>query len=141
LEINDIESIWLEVNISHFKSILLNFIYSPPNSSQSWIDLYNQQLELLDTLELKYHILGHLNINYIPGKGKYNNTKWTDFTIKYGLKQLIHDPTRISKNSSIIIDHIYTNSIEHISECFTSELSLSDQFPICFTHSMKCKMA
>ncbi|XP_052778434.1 uncharacterized protein LOC128215865 [Mya arenaria] len=44
LEVNDIESIWLEINGLYCKSLLINFIYRPPNSQQKWIDLYDKQL-------------------------------------------------------------------------------------------------
>ncbi len=140
LEVTDIESIWLEINGLYCKSFLINFIYRPPNSHQTWIDLYDKQLEIADSSNIGFHLIGDFNINYSPESGKYNNTKWADLTTKYGLEQLIKSPTRISKNNSTLIDHLYTNMINHVTEWCVSHLSLSDHFPVCFTHSITDKL-
>ena len=86
------------------------------------------------------HTLGDININFnkdsIPNN--FKNTKWNDLVSKFGLTQLINSPTRVTKTSSSIIDHIYTNMTEHISEIIVPFYSLSDHYPICFTRSVKC---
>ena len=48
IEINDIESIWLQLFCKNCKSFLVNFVYRPPNSNQAWIDLYDAQLDIAD---------------------------------------------------------------------------------------------
>ena len=44
-------------------------------------------------------------------------------------------PTRVSKQSSTIIDHIYTNKIENVAETIVSPVSIRDHYSICFTRS------
>ena len=82
---------------------------------------------------MEYYVLGDFNINYNPYdvNKKYSYQKWSDIPIKYGLEQQINHPTCVSKFSSSIIDHIYTNNVNHISDIFISTLSLSDHFPVC----------
>ena len=38
------------------------------------------------------------------------------FYSKYGLTQLITEPTRVTQNTSSIIDHIYTTHTDHVSD-------------------------
>ena len=136
LEINDIESVWLEIMPQFCKSFLLNFIYRPPSSKQSWIDLYNAQVELVDSLCVEYYILGDVNINYDAKTSTFDNQKWLDLTNKFDIKQLIKLPTRVTKKSSKIIDHIYANETNNIANVFVPSLSLSDHYPVCFTRSI-----
>ena len=42
---------------------------------------------------------------------------WGNFTTSLGLSQLVCEPTRVTKDSATLIDHIYTNneeSIQHV---------------------------
>jgi hypothetical protein len=66
-EINDIASIWLQIFIPNCKSFLLNFVYRPHYSTQSWIDLYEEQIEMVDTSLIEYFIMGDLNMTFLPG--------------------------------------------------------------------------
>ena len=136
IEVNDVESIWLELFNSNNNSILVNFLYRPPNSNQSWIDLYESQLDRADSTNLDLYILGDFNINYMPGKTvhNFNNSKWKDITTKFGLIQHINNPTRSTKRSSTIIDHIYTSCSYTEINAFVSRLSISDHYPVCFTY-------
>lgn len=139
MEISEIESFWLQIFISTSNSFLISFVYRPPNSTQSWIDSFDEQIEMADSSFLDYYILGDLNINYIPEQGSesFNNTKWMTTLTKFGLLQLIQHPTRTTKKSSTIIDHIYANNVGYVEEIFVSSLSVSDHFPVCMVLSAK----
>ena len=83
-------------------------------------------------LDNEIYILGDFNINllfrdkYVLNKS--NEIKKLDknllpeikrckeFCSMYGLSQLIYCPTRITSNTSTLIDHILTNSQENISQ-------------------------
>ena len=65
LEINEIESLWLEISIGESKPFLLSLIYRPPNSKQDWVELYDAQLDIVDCSNLEYYILDDININYM----------------------------------------------------------------------------
>ena len=51
-----------------------------------------------------------------------------------GLKQLINIATREYKNTSTLLDHLYTTHEDRISEIIVPVYGLSDHYPICFTH-------
>ena len=73
-----------------------------------------------------------MNINYCANSMIYNN-KWSDTVTEYGLIQLIKYPTRVTKSSSSIIDHIYASDVISLSEVFVTDLSIRDHCPICAT--------
>ena len=98
-------------------------------------------MDIADCLNQVYFLLGDFNIKYFHGNNlvKFNNTKWSNMIVKFGLEQLIKTPTRISKRSSTIIDHIYTNCSSNIKEAFISTLAISDHYPICLTYAINNK--
>lgn len=144
LEINNIESIWIEITYPNTKSFLINYVYRPPNSKQSWIDEYEIQLDLVDINKNEFYILGDFNINYYPDKKRnmFDNTKWSVLISKFGLRQFIQTPTRVTKSSEKIIDHLYTNKVNagKISNTFVPDLSISDHYPICFSRYVSHKI-
>ena len=138
-ENDDIESVRIQINSTNSKAFLLNFVYRPPNAGQTWIDLYEAQLDRVDLSRSEYYILGDFNINYLSANTDkhFNNTKWVDLVSKFDFVQLVESSTRVTKYSEKIIDHIYTPScyVTNINEVFVSPLSLSDHYPISFTHT------
>ena len=59
------------------------------------------------------------------------------FVQPWGLKQLIKVPTRITSNTSTLIDHILTSSSEKVVQAGIIETSLSDHQLIFCTRKMK----
>ena len=51
---------------------------------------------------------------------------YIEFCLTLGLKQLIKVPTRITSNTSTLIDHILTSSSEKVVQAGIIETSLSD---------------
>ena len=139
MELSNIESIWLQINTDDNGQILVNFTYRPPNSPQSWIDEYEKQLILAESSNLDCFAIGDYNINFSPPHS-FSNSKWSKVVCDFGLDQLVNTPTRVTKSSSSIIDHIYTTATNYISEIFVSEISVSDHFPVAFTLSKKCNI-
>ena len=132
LESGCIESIWIEITNNRAK-YLIGFIYRPPNCGQEWIDHFSSELSKIDLLNLEYHVFGDFNIDYTVHTKSFSNRKWNDLQALYGLKQLVEEPTRVTSKSSTVIDHIYTNNREKISEVYVPKLGISDHYPICFT--------
>lgn len=57
--------------------------------------------------------------------------------LKYGLTQMVCTPTRVTKHSSSIINHIYSNSLGNIVEVNVPNYSVIDHFPISFYNKRK----
>ena len=133
LESTDIETVWLEFKFPFKSSILTCFTYRPPSSDTAWIDLFEHQIQKSSAENLEYIILGDFNINFNP---ICTNTKWINTMNIYDLEQLINVPTRVTKNTSSIIDHIYVTQPENIIEVKVPFFSISDHYPVCVTHKV-----
>ena len=98
-EIEDIESICIEIKVPNVKPFLIIFIYRPPNSAQSWVDKFETQREAIDILNMETHLIGDININYLPTNNnkKFTNSKWENAVSNLGLTQLVEYPTRVTK--------------------------------------------
>ena len=88
------------------------------------------------------YILGDLNLNLIfEGRRIPNGIKrYREFCALHGLKQIIDSPTRVTKTSSTILDHILTNSKDKISQFGVIDVGLSDhQLIYCTRKTVKPK--
>ena len=136
LEISNIETLWSEINFPNSKPFLLCTLYRPPNASCDWIDLFEEELSIAQTTGLEIILMGDFNINY----SNCSNKKWLHMVELFDLTQMITTPTRVTQNTSSIIDHLYCSNTEHISDCFVPHYSISDHFPICFTRKINSKV-
>ena len=81
--------------------------------------MLNEEKHILRDLNINlYHngsTLGDENKN-IKGANKVSSEtkKYLEFCKTFGLKQLIKSPTRVTPNSSTLIDHILTNTDEKL---------------------------
>ena len=62
---------------------------------------------------------------------------WSDALEVFNFTQVVSCPTRVTENSSTLIDHIYTNMPEYITEVNIPTIAMSDHFPVCVTRSTK----
>ena len=67
-------------------------------------------------------LLGDLNKNLL---NEEIDRDWCTFITSLGLTQLVSEPTRVTKDSTTIIDHIYTNNEENIQHISVKQISLS----------------
>ena len=132
MENDDIETIWLQLNFPYTKPILINFVYRPPNSISGWIDIYEKQMLMADCSNLQWCAMGDFNIEFHPPE-TFNITKWMQVIRDLGLTQMIKLPTRVTKRTSTIIDHVYTNDENLINEVLVPEIGISDHYPIAVT--------
>ena len=140
LEHAEIESISIEISYPNTKPFLLNIVYRPPNSHQHWIYIFESMLKSYEEFYHEYHVLGDFNFNFIPEKKSFENKEWTNILLKYGLIQLVNVPTRVTKKSSTIIDHIYTNQPDRLCSVSVPCLSISDHYPVCITRKIKQRL-
>ena len=136
LEISNIETLWSEITLQNSKLFLLCSIYRPPNAPCDWIDLFEAELSVAQTTGFEIILIGDFNINYL----NCSNKKWLHLVELFDLKQMITTPTRVTQNTSSIIDHLYCSNPDYISDCFVPKYSISDHFPICFTRKINSKV-
>ena len=149
---NEIENIFIELLIPKTKPITVGIIYKPPDQTR-FLEILSDSLNSLNMLSEEWHILGDLNINlYQNGStlGQENKKiikaankilsetkKYLEFCKTFGLKQLIKSPTRVTPNTSTLIDHILTNTNEKITQCGLINIGLSDRQMIFCTKKIK----
>ena len=128
LEISNIETLWSEVTLTNSKPLI--------DAKPGWIDLLEEELSVAQTTGLEMLIMGDENIDFQT----CSNNKWLNLVQLFDLTQLVKEPTRITRSSSTLIDHVYTTNTETIVECFVPSYSISDHFPVCFTRKASCKV-
>ena len=84
-------------------------IYHSPSSSDSiFIEAVERICKDNITNNNKFILFGDFNINYLNSDNFYTNKIKNTFTM-LGLEQIINTPTRVTNNSSTLIDYIVTN--------------------------------
>ena len=138
---NEVENIFFDILLPNLHSITVGIFYRAPNQSKFLENVSNDFIKLY-TEKKETIILGDLNINLMHN-GKYilqesknslltNTTPHTllkqykHFLSNFGLNQIIKTPTRVTCETSTLIDHILTNSHEKISQSGVIDCGLSD---------------
>ncbi len=135
LSINSLETLWIELELPKSKPFILGVVYRPPNSLQSWIDLFEEEFESAHSENKEIILMGDFNIDLI----KNENKKWSNFIDNVNLTQMVHSPTRICESSETLIDHIYTTNPENLTNCHVPVYAISDHYPICLNRRIHNK--
>ena len=105
-----IECSFLKLSLKQARPTIIGAIYRPP--SASYVDSIDELESHIDSLDLPINadlvILGDVNIDLLQNNAatKYLNK----FLKSQSLEQVITRPTRITNQSSTLIDHIYINN-------------------------------
>ena len=121
---NEIENIFFDILLPNTKPILIGIVYRPPNQS-GFLENFSEAISNTHSFDnQEVYILGDLNIDMIrkPPLAKLHK----EICSLHGLTQIIDSPTRVTAETSTLIDHILTNSVEKISQSGILDVSLSD---------------
>ena len=138
---DDIENIFIDLLLPKTKPITVGIVYKPPHQT-GFTEKITANFNSLNVADTEMYVLGDSNINLLQNS-KYilENTKnitknfpditadakkYIEFCQTFGLKQLIRSPTRITCNSSTLLDHIITNTSEKVSQSGTIDIALPD---------------
>ena len=127
LETHDIPCLWLEISPTNGRSFLVGNLYRPPNSTVEFCDRFEDFIDVISKEDKEFIILGDFNRNLLNDDIDRN---WGNFITSLGLTQLVSEPTRVTKDSATLIDHIYTNTEENIQNVSVKKLCLSDHYSI-----------
>ena len=124
---DDIENIFFDILLPKLRPILIGIVYRPPDQS-GFLDKLSSSIANAKSFDLyEAYILGDFNINLISKNTVSNSSKrYKEFCTLHGLKQLIESPTRVTENTSSLLDHILTNSHDKISQAGVIDAGLSD---------------
>ena len=103
----DIENIFFDILLPNSKPILVGIFYRPPTQTDFLDKLSTAIINTTSFDANEAYILGDFNINFINKKRNVMDTtkKYKDFCSLHGLKQLITSPTRVTEDTSTILDH------------------------------------
>ena len=131
---DEVENIFIDIFLPKTKPILVGIVYRPPDQS-TFLELLSEAICDTDSFDnQEVYILGDLNVDMI---GKHPLAKsHKEFCSLHGLVQVITSPTRITVETSTLIDHILTNSVDKISQYGVLNVSLSDHQAIYCTRKV-----
>ena len=126
---------WFEIKPCHKRSFLLCFVYRKPSELVEWIDKFEFELNNAISFNSDIVLTGDFNMNFLPPCKP--SQKWLSILETYNLKQIhvVNEPSRVTKESKTLIDHIYITNLEKLQESHVVQYSVSDHYPVCMTGS------
>ena len=127
IETDEIECIWVEVDVFKGKSFLVGCILRPPNSSsylrRDFNKNLNEMLLKVNKVSMETFLLGDINVNYLV---KLSHKEIKELFITCGLHQLVKLPIRVTQETKSLIDVIMINTLSKVHHTKVLPLSLSD---------------
>ena len=112
LEINDLESLWIELILSNNKHILVGVLYRPPNANAAYFKLIEDSIHLaVDTGIEDIVLTGDLNFNMFNSA---TSRKVSTICEQFGLEQIINEATHFTEHSNSLIDLILVKNKDSI---------------------------
>ena len=105
LEDENTETVWLEVRFPKARSILVCYVYRPPNSLISWFNNFSKQLELASKNRYETILLGDFNVDLTSHSYSNERNVLQDIIQLNSYTQIIDEYTRVTASSMSLIDH------------------------------------
>ena len=122
-----LECLWIEIIPPKTKSFILCVIYRPPDGSHYLPNDSNAYLSNMfsfsTSTSTEIQIMGDMNVNYLK---RNNHIDVKSILSLYGFKQMIKSATRVTKETSTLIDLILTNNPHVIIDTAVIPISFSD---------------
>ena len=126
----DIETLFLKIEIKRHVWIV-GCVYMPPGGNiDMYLDEMSSLLEYIQGTHPNAHILvsGDYNINLLQRDRA--SSDWTALMSFYNILPLVTRPTRMTGSSSTLIDNIFTNNYNMLSDVGVIQANISDHFNI-----------
>ena len=137
LEVENLETLVIQVNKLRSKPILISTWYRPPDTPITIFDNFEELIGKMDSTGHEIFLLGDFNVDFMPGANANNTNKLKDIFATYGLEQQINEPTRVTSNASTLIDLCATNTATKIVNSGVLHLGISDHSLIYMTYKTK----
>ena len=127
---DDIESLCVEIINKNTKNIIVNTIYRKPTGNikpfESYLKTFLEKTKCKPT-----YVTGDLNLNLLDYDVNPKVNSYCNLLFAHNFVPVINKPTRISKHSASLIDHIVTNTF--VNEALSLgiiKVDISDHFPV-----------
>ena len=129
LIVDGCEEKWVKINLNNIKKII-GVVYRHSNSRVSdFPKSLKTTRENLNEPKPKYFIWGDINIDLLQSSTKVQ-VKSYSMLFSLGCLPFITYLTRVTSNSAMSIDHLYTNNMPHQATFFIILDDISDYMPI-----------
>lgn len=125
----DIEALWIKITSPHTKPVFICCIYRPPSADLTYYETMLNHFEYVMANDNDVIILGDFNFNYEMNESLANNPAHY-IELLLNCTQLIHEPTRVTPETSRTIDLIYTSLPERHAHSGVVKCTLSDHYLI-----------
>ena len=114
------------------KKLTVGVVYRHPDQSEinEFMQCFFNSLSGLSKSKNVYYILGDFNINIQPDSRTTYAKDYINLLLSHGAISLITKPTRVTKNSATIIDHIISNDTLNVPISGIIQTDLTDHYPI-----------
>ena len=119
--------------IASNNTIIISVIYRPPNTdTRMFIDKQSGLLDWVKQENKLCYFLGDYDINILNYETHRAIADFVDIFYSYAIFPLINRPTRITSNSAILIDDIFTNNLAALEKSTNGSLmiDISGHFPV-----------
>jgi len=135
------ESLFIDVKFPNNKNFIFGSMYRPgtshptPNTSalfDNFFDIFSNILSSLVDDNVKFYLLGDLNIDSLNYNKNTKATECIDLLFSFGYLQTITKPTRCTDKSATLIYHVVTNCLSDSYKSVILTSHISDHFPVIF---------
>ena len=129
MNIDNCEDIWVELIQNGMKFITSTIYRHPRHNFMKFQDSLTHTLTKLEKCNIKYYILGDINIDFLR-YSDHNRVKfYVDTLHSVNARNLINKPTRLTEHSFSLIDHVYTNDSNNEIQSGIVATDISDHLP------------
>ena len=100
----------VEILLPNVKTFFVVVWYRPPNANSSIFQCFEAVLQRLDDTGKDYLILGDMNCDMLSPQS-WHTKRFSDILKNYGAGQCIKSPTRVTSQTSTLVDVILTNCL------------------------------
>ena len=119
------EMIWVKLKTDHVEPFLLACLYRAPSVSQK--DYFSEILLKACNLNMEIVLMGDLNV-YCSLNNFNNHNKLYQLCQLFDFSQLVKGPTRVTENTSTVIDVILSTMPQMHIDTYIDESSMSDHY-------------
>ena len=128
--------VFLKIMLDDNLNVCLGAVYRPPSCNLNQFNITFKDQILSKITFQKIIIAGDFNVNFLNNNPSLSERCFTNLFSEFNLDQIVKYPTRVTSNTSSLIDHIWT-SISSIKFSSVTDFLIADHYPICSLFQLK----
>lgn len=126
LMVDNLEMLVIEISKPKSKSFLINTWYRPPDTPLGVLEDFEKCLQIMDLENLEIISTGDFNCDWLCKHENIQTRKLSEITETLQFEQIIKESTRITENSSTLIDLLFSNRPNNIIKSGVDHVGISD---------------